>query len=178
MNTTSRMITGTVAATAVLGGALVATAGPAAAAASYHCTTSKHSVDNPAYNGIYADNFDFTVQLCAKRSSGTIYTYAKISWDGPAWFVDGPSEFDAARFHLQTKKSVSGPDKVVKWANYTGIKSRLEHGDYKGNGSYTTGVLKYSAGSSRYLADGFLQLDWDKDGKGYRTTTFSASPTV
>lgn len=80
MNTTSRTISGIVAATALFGGAMVATAGPAAAA-SYHCTTSKHSVDNPAYGGVYADNFDFSVQLCAKRSSGNIYTYAKISWD-------------------------------------------------------------------------------------------------
>ncbi|MET8741709.1 hypothetical protein [Streptomyces sp. NPDC004728] len=178
MSRTSRTFATLAIATMALGATTLGTAGTASADTSYHCKTSSHSVDNPTYGGIYGDNFDFDVKLCAKRSGGYISTYATVKWDGPAWFVDGPEEFDAARFHLQVKKSVSGTDPVVKWANYTGIKNKLEHGDTNGNGSYTTGVLKYKAGSGRYLADGFIQLDWDGDGKGYRNTYFSASPTV
>ncbi|WP_420036043.1 hypothetical protein ACN2WE_30915 [Streptomyces sp. cg28] len=156
--------------------ALTATA--PASAASYHCTTSKKSVDDPAYWGPLPDNYDFTTTLCAKRSGSTIYAYAKISFDGAATFENRPDLLDAARFHLQIKRSVSGPDPVVKWKNHYTIEDRLETNNKWGNGSYTTPTLTYKAGSSRYLADGFIQLDWNNDGKGYRTTTFSASPTV
>jgi hypothetical protein len=93
-------------------------------------------------------------------------------------YVNAPDTLDAARFHLQTKKSVSGTDPVVRSANFTGIEYRLEHGNFAGNGSYTTGTIKYKAASGRYLADGYIQLDWNHDGKGYRTTNCSASPTV
>lgn len=149
-----------------------------ASAASYHCKTSSASVDNPAYSGPWADNYNFDVHLCAKRSGGYIYTYAKIDFEGPVSYVNQTDVLDGARFHLQTKKSVSGTDPVVKAANYTGLEYKLEHGNTAGNGSYTTGTLKYKAGSGRYLADGFIQLDWNNDGKDYRTTHFSASPTV
>ncbi|WP_406447286.1 hypothetical protein OG782_00790 [Streptomyces sp. NBC_00876] len=163
-------------ATAVAGTSL-ATA-TTASAASYHCKTSSASVDNPAYSGPWADNYNFDVKLCAKRSGGYIYTYAKVSFEGPVSYVNMTGTLDAARFHLQTKKSVSGTDPVVKSANYTGLEYKLEHGNTAGNGTYTTGTIKYKAGSGRYLADGYIQLDWDGDGKGYRTTNFSASPTV
>lgn len=149
-----------------------------ASAASYHCKTSSASVDNPAYSGPWSDNYNFDVKLCAKRSGGYIYAYAKVSFEGPVSYVNQIDVLDAARFHLQVKKSVSGPDPVKKWANYTGLEYKLEHGNTLGNGSYTTGTLKYKAGSGRYLADGFIQLDWNNDGKGYRNTYFSASPTV
>ncbi|WP_329583423.1 hypothetical protein [Streptomyces sp. NBC_01361] len=172
-----RKLAVTAVATMALGGTTLAAAGTASADTSYHCRTSSHSVDNPSYGGPYGDNFDFSVKLCAKRSSGVISSYAKISWDGPAWFVNDTSMFDAARFHLQTKRSTSGADPVVKWAN-TGMESKLEHGDTNGNGSMTTGVIKSSAGSSRYLSDGYIQLNWNEDGKRYRTTYFAASPTV
>ncbi|WP_393072241.1 hypothetical protein [Streptomyces sp. LN704] len=162
---------------AILGG-VIATA-PAASAASYHCTTSSASVDNPSYNGPWADNYTFKVSLCAMRSGSYIYTYAKVSFEGPVMYVNQPSTLDAARFHLETKKSVSGTDPVVKSANFTGIEYKLEHGNFAGNGSYTTGTIKYKAASGhRYLADGYIQLDWNHDGKGYRTTNFTASPTV
>ncbi|MFD9441233.1 hypothetical protein ACFWBR_24875 [Streptomyces sp. NPDC060006] len=46
----------------------------------------------------------------------------------------------------------------VKSDAYTGLEHALEHSS--GNGSYLTGTLKSKAGSSRYLADGYTQLDW------------------
>lgn len=165
-----------VTATAVTGTTLVTAT--TASAASYHCKTSSASVDNPAYSGPASDNYNFDVKLCAKRSGGYIYAYAKISFEGPVWYVNQTDTLDAARFHLQIKKSVSGTDPVKKWANYTGVEYKLEHGNTWGNGSYTTGTMKYKAGSGRYLSDGFIQLNWNKDGKGYRNTYFSASPTV
>ncbi|MFF0289017.1 hypothetical protein [Streptomyces sp. NPDC005262] len=164
---TATVVTGTSLATATT-----------ASAASYHCKTSSASVDNPAYSGPYSDNYNFDVKLCAKRSGGYIYAYAKVDFEGPVWYVNQTDTLDAARFHLQIKKSASGTDPVVKSANYTGLEYKLEHGNTAGNGSYTTGTIKYKAGSGRYLADGVIQLDWDGDGKGYRNTNFSASPTV
>ncbi|MEU8482377.1 hypothetical protein [Streptomyces sp. NPDC048641] len=159
------------------GTAALATAAPASAA-DYRCTTSSASVDDPAYSGPVTDNYNFKVTLCAKRVSGVIYAYAHTSWDGPVWFVNQTDVLDAARFHLQIKKSASGPDPVVKYKNSYGIEYKLEHGNTAGNSSYTTPVLKYTAGSGRYLADGNIQLDWNNDGKSYRTTLFSASPTA
>ncbi|MER5985643.1 hypothetical protein [Streptomyces sp. NPDC001787] len=154
------------------------TSAATASAASYRCKTSSASVDNPAYSGPWADNYNFDVSLCAKRSGGYIYAYAKVNFEGPVAYVNMTDTLDGARFHLQTKKSVSGPDPVVKSANFTGLEYKLEHGNTAGNGSYTTGTIKYKAGSGRYLADGIIQLDWNRDGKGYRSTNFSASPTV
>ena len=118
------------------------------------------------------------MKLRAKRVSGVIYAYAKASWGGPVCFVNQTDILDAARFHLEIKKSVSGTDPVMKSANAYGIEYKLEHGNAAGNGSFTTPVLKYTAGKGRYLADGSIQLDWNNDGKGYRTTSFSASPVV
>ena len=66
----------------------------------------------------------------------------------------------------------------MKSANYNGLEGALENSSSAGNGSYKTGTLKYKAGSGRYLADGYIQLDWNRDGQGYRNTHFSASPTV
>ncbi|WP_369213636.1 hypothetical protein [Streptomyces flavofungini] len=164
-------------AAAAVTGTTLATA-TTASAASYHCKSSKASVDNPAYSGPWADNYNFTVKLCAKRSGGYIYTNARVDFEGPVSYVNQTDVLDAARFHLQTKKSVSGTDPVVKAANYTGLEYKLEHGNTAGNGSYTTGTMKYKAGSGRYLADGIIQLDWNRDGKAYRNTNFTASPTV
>ncbi|MFF1733742.1 hypothetical protein [Streptomyces sp. NPDC058247] len=174
-----RKLAVTAVATMALGGTTLAASGTASADTSYHCRTSSHSVDNPAYSGALPDNFDFTVKLCAKRSGGYISSYAKISWDGPyAQQTYNENTFDTVRFHLQTKKSVSGPDKVVQYGNYTGLWYALDHASEYGNGSYETGTLKHKAGSSRYLADGYIQIDWNNDGRGYRNTYFSASPTV
>ncbi|MCQ1582129.1 hypothetical protein [Streptomyces parvus] len=167
----------TLLAAAAVTGTTFATA-TTASAASYHCKTSSASVDNPAYSGPWADNYNFDVKLCAKRSGGYIYTYARVDFEGPVAYVNMTDTLDGARFHLQTKKSTSGTDPVVKSANYTGLEYKLEHGNTAGNGSYTTGTIKYKAGSGRYLADGYIQLDWNRDGRGYRNTHFSASPTV
>lgn len=166
-------------AAAVTGTTLV-TAGTASAA-SYHCTTSSHSVDDPSYNGPDSDNWDLSVTLCAMRSGGYIYTKATVSWDGPySSNTNNSYTFSNARFGLQTKKSVSGTDPVVKSATYSGLEHALEHSSAAGNGSYKTGTLKYKPGAGRYhyLADGYIQLDWSGDGKGYRTIQFTASPTV
>jgi hypothetical protein len=165
---------------ALAGSAALATASPAAAA-DYRCTTSTKSIDDPAYSGPWADNWDVTVRLCAKRSGSTVYTYAKISWDGPVYgYVDDSSIFDGAYFKLQVKKSQAGTDPVKKSANYYGIESRLENSDSNANynNSYTTPVLSYTIGSSRGLADGELHLDWNNDGRGYWKHLFNASPAV
>ncbi|WP_405889821.1 hypothetical protein OG427_07175 [Streptomyces sp. NBC_00133] len=165
---------------AALAGTTLATISPASAA-TYRCTTSTASIDDPSYSGPWADNWDFKVSLCAARSGSTIYTYAKISWDGPMYGqVDDSTVFDGAYFKLQTKRSQAGPDPVKKSANYYGIGSRLENSDSNANynGSYTTPTLAYNIGSGRGLADGELHLDWDSDGAGYRTHMFAASPVV
>lgn len=167
-------------AAAAVTGTTLATAGPASAA-SYSCrTSSSATIDDPTYRGPDSDNWDFEVKLCAKRSGGYIYTTATVYWDGPySSGTNGPFTFNKARFHLQTKKSVSGPDKVVKYANFTGLERALENSSAGGNGSYETGTVKYKATSGRYLADGYIQLDWSGDGKGYRAPIlFTASPTV
>ncbi len=169
----------TLLAVGALAGTTLATA-TTASAAGYHCkTSSSSSFDDPSYNGPDSDNWEFDVKLCARRSGGYIYTTATVYWDGPYSHTNNLLTFKKARFHLQTNKSVRGPDKVVKSANYTGLEGALENSSAAGNGSYKTGMLKYKAGSSRYLADGYIQLDWSGDGKGYRAPIpFSASPTV
>ncbi|KPI25108.1 hypothetical protein QFZ66_001887 [Streptomyces sp. B4I13] len=164
---------------ALAGTAALATAAPASAA-SYHCKTSSHSVDDPSYSGPDSDNWDFDVTLCAMRSGGYIYTTATVYWDGPYTAKNRSTyTFNKAKFQLQTKRSVSGTDPVVKSAAYTGLEHALEHSSSNGNGSYSTGTLKSAAGSGRYLADGYIQLDWSGDGKSYRSPIlFTASPVV
>ncbi|MEV0493692.1 MULTISPECIES: hypothetical protein [Streptomyces] len=117
--------------------------------------------------------------MCAKRSSGTVYSYAKISWDGPVMGVDDTGIFNAAYFRLWEAKSVSGADPVVKSGNYYGIESRLENSTSNGNynNSYTTPTISYKTGIKTY-GDGRLMLEWANDGKGYQTHNFSASPAV
>ncbi|MFJ4622314.1 hypothetical protein [Streptomyces sp. NPDC088812] len=170
----------TLLAAAAVAGTTLATAGTASAAG-YSCkTSSSGSYDDPSYNGPDSDNWEFDVKLCAMRSGGYIYTTATVYWNGP--YSSGTNNsftFNKARFHLETKKSVSGTDPVVKSATYTGLEGALENSSAAGNGSYKTGTLKYKAGSGRYLADGYIQLDWSGDGKDYRAPIqFTASPTV
>lgn len=175
MRTLKRSTSTAVVLAALAGTAALATAAPASAA-SYHCTTSSYTVDDPSFNPD-SDNWDFDVRLCAKRSGGYVYTTAKVTWDGP--YSAPKNRFNKARFHLQTKRSVKGTDPVVKYANYNGLKRALAHSSSNGNGSYETGSIKSKAGSSRYLADGYIELDWAGDGKGYRKPLiFSASPRV
>jgi hypothetical protein len=180
MRTLKRSASTAVILTALAGTAAVATAAPASAA-SYKCTSSSKSIDDPAYSGPWADNWDVTVTLCAKRAGSTLYTYAKITWDGPVTGIaDDDTIFDDAYFTLQVKKSQSGPDPVKKSANHHGIEARLENSNAYANynGSYTTPVLSYRIGSSRGLADGELHLEWNNDGKGSWKHPFSASPVV
>ncbi|MFF9040511.1 hypothetical protein ACF090_34170 [Streptomyces sp. NPDC014892] len=180
MHTVKRSTSTAAIVTALVGTAAVATANPAAAA-NYQCTTSTESIDDPAYSGPWADNWDVTVRLCAMRSGSTVSTYAKLSWDGPAYtYADDSTILDGAYFNLQVKKSQAGTDPVKKSKKYHGIESRLESSgsDANYNNSYTTPVLSYAISSSHALADGELRLDWNNDGRGYWKHLFSASPTV
>ncbi len=161
--------------------ALTAVTAPPAAALTYKCTSSSKSIDDPAYSGPWADNWDITVRVCAARSGSTLYTYSKVSWDGPVYSrVDNTSLFNNAYLRQQVKKSVSGTDPVVKTTDFGGIESRLENSDSNGNynGSYTTGTVSYRIGSAKGLGDAELKLDWANDGAGTRTYAFSASPVV
>ncbi|MDF3147081.1 MULTISPECIES: hypothetical protein [unclassified Streptomyces] len=165
---------------ALAGTTALATAAPATAAG-YQCKTSSDSVDDPSYTGPDSDNWDLEVTLCAMRSGGYIYTNATVYWDGPYTAKNRNTyTFNNAKFQLQTKRSVRGTDPVVKSAAYNGLEYALEHSSMHGNGSYSTGTLKHKAGSgSRYLADGYIQLDWSGDGKGYlKPILFTASPVV
>jgi hypothetical protein len=161
-------------------GTVLATAGPASAL-SYKCNTSSKSIDDPAYDGPWADNWDFKVTVCAARSGSTVYSYSKVSWDGPLYGrVDDTSIFNAAYLRQQVKKSVSGTDPVLKKTDFYGIESKLENSDGNANynGSYTTGTISYRVGSARGLGDAELKLEWANDGAGYKTYLFTASPTV
>jgi hypothetical protein len=171
----------TLVAAGAVAGTTLATDAAASAAASYHCkTSSSPTFDAPSYNGPDSDNWSFDVKLCAKRSGGYIYTTATVYWDGP--YSSGTNNqfaFNKARFHLQTKRSTRGTDPVVKYANYTGLENALENSSAMGNGSYKTGTIKTKTTGAGYLADGYIQLDWSGDGKGYKAPIlFSASPTV
>lgn len=148
-------------------------------AASYKCKTSKKSVDDPSYSGPWADNWDFTVAVCVKRSGGYIHAYSKASWDGPVGAFDA-DWFRAAGLRVYVKKSVSGPDPIKKYKTYLALKDHLHDSDSWGNynGSYTSGVVKFKAGSGKYIADAAIKLDWTDDGKGIYTYKFSASPRV
>lgn len=166
--------------TAALAGTAVLTATPASAL-SYKCTTSTKSIDNPAYDGPWADNWDIKISLCSARSGSTVYSYAKASWDGPVMaYIDDSSIFDDAYLRIWIAKSVSGTDPVVRRASFTGIESRLENSDDWGNynGSYQTSVISYPVGSTRAYVDGQLKLDWNNDGRSYQTHGYSASPAV
>ncbi|MFF4699960.1 hypothetical protein [Streptomyces chattanoogensis] len=173
-----RSAAATVIAATALAGVSLATASPASAAG-YRCTTSEKSIDDPAYSGPWADNWDFTVKICAKRSGSSVSTFAKVSWDGPVYGLDA-DVFDGAYFQLQVKKSVAGTDPVVKKANFYRLEPRLERADSWGdhNGSFTTPTITYKAGHSKALGDGELRLDFNNDGAGYSTHLFTASPVV
>lgn len=177
---TRRSAAGLLAIAAVASTTLIA-ASPASAA-SYHCKTSSKSIDQANYSGPLPDQWDVTTKLCARRSGSYVYAYAFVSWDGPVSIsgVDDKSIFDAARFRLQIKKSQSGTDPVKTSTDYYGIEAKLEDSTSNANynNSYTTGTIKWKAGSSRGLADGVLQLDWRRCCGGYHSYDFSASPVV
>ncbi|MCZ0984265.1 MULTISPECIES: hypothetical protein [Streptomyces] len=164
---------------AALAGTSLLAASPASAL-SYKCTTSTKSIDNPAYSGPWADNWDIKISLCSARSGSTVYSYAKASWDGPVGEVDDTSIFNGAYLRIWIAKSVAGTDPVVRSGNYYGIEAKLENSDYWGNynNSYTTPTISYPVGSAKAYVDGQLKLEWRNDGKGYLNYDYSASPTV
>lgn len=178
MNSGKRSLTAALITICAVGGTTLAATGEASAA-SYRCTTSKHSIDDPSYSGPWADNWDVTTKLCAKRSGSYVYAYAKVTWDGPVYAqCDDEGMFDKAHFKLQIKRSKSGKDPVKVSKKYYGIESRLENSDANCNynNSYKTGTVKWKAGSAKAVADGYLALNWNSDGRGYRHTNFSSSP--
>ncbi|WP_338702335.1 hypothetical protein V2W30_33515 [Streptomyces sp. Q6] len=163
--------------------ALTLLAGPCAAAAgraapggtpTYRCTTSEKSVDTPSYSGPWADNWDFTVTVCAARSGTKAHAYAKASWDGPA---AGFKEdfFNDAYLTLRVERG----HRVLKAGSFHGIKNRLENGDNfwgNHNGSYRTPVVTAHVGRGRVVADSSISLDWRNHGSGYQRHHFAASP--
>ncbi|WP_031102469.1 hypothetical protein [Streptomyces sp. NRRL S-146] len=165
---------------AAVAGTTMISASPAAAA-SYQCKSSKKSIDTANYSGPWADQWDVTTTLCAKRTGSYVYAYAKVSWDGPVFAeIDDPWIFDSARFRLQVKRSQSGTDPVKVSKDFYAIEGRLENSDGYGNynGSYTTGTISWKAGTAKGYADGELQLDWRRCCGGYHNHGFSASPVV
>ncbi|MET9859115.1 hypothetical protein ABZY93_07270 [Streptomyces smyrnaeus] len=154
-----------------LAGAAVVTASPAMAAS---CNTTTKSVDDRGYTGPWPDNWILKSTMCSYRSGGYIYSYAKLSWDMPDAHGGAPYlTFDAAKFRVYLKKSVSGaPDPVRTYRDF-GIEGRLENGD----GSYTTPTFRHAI--SRYaLGDGAWKLNWNNDGDGYVHYSVTASPRV
>ncbi|MFI9755730.1 hypothetical protein [Streptomyces collinus] len=176
MTTTSRTALAALITAGAVVGTTLATATPASAL-SYKCSTSKQSIDDAGFYGAMPDNWDFTIKICAARSGSYVYSYAKLTWDGPV-YSDG-NILDSAAFRLYVKKSVSGPDPVKTYKPF-GIESKLEAHDSVGNhnGTYTTPKARYKIGSGKALSDGALKLNWDFDGAGVRTYGFSASPRV
>jgi hypothetical protein len=162
-------------AASVAGLAGVAVAAPASAATP-KCKSSKHTVDDPAYDGAWPDNFDFTVKICAQRSGSYVSTWAKISMDGPPSFW-GTHPFDAVKFLLTLKRSAVGADPVVKSKNFYPT-SRFNTINSAGNSSYTTSKIRYKFGSKTGLGDSALFLDWDNDGKGYKRYDYTATPVL
>lgn len=180
MSTLNRRSAASILAVVAVASTTLISASPASAA-SYHCKSSKKSIDTANYNGPWADQWDVTTKLCAKRSGSYVYGYASVSWDGPVFgSVDDSSIFDGARFRLQIKKSQAGTDPVKASKDYYGIEAKLENSNSWGNynGSFSTGTIKWKAGSAKGLADGSLQLDWHRCCGGYKDHDFSASPAV
>ncbi|MCQ9179154.1 hypothetical protein KMT30_08915 [Streptomyces sp. IBSBF 2953] len=74
------------------------------------------------------------------------------------------------------KRSTSASAVLAPLAALTTVASSSSD---NGNGSYSTGTLKPTAGSGRYLTDGCVQLDWSSDGKRDRSPVlFTASAVV
>ncbi|MFJ6889871.1 hypothetical protein ACIQRC_34195 [Streptomyces californicus] len=150
----------------------------AASAASYRCTTSSKTIDHPGSTATW-DDFDFKVSTCAKREGGYIYTKFTVNVDGPPGFSGYNVVNYGTRGLIQTKKSVSGTDPVVKYAYGPGLADKMNSLNGYGNTSYTSPTVKHKPASGyRYLGDTVLQIDWKDDGKGRKSYSFSASPTV
>jgi hypothetical protein len=155
-------------------------AAPPAHAVTYHCTTSSKSIDDPGYTGPFTDNITFKVKVCAARSGSYVSTYSRVSWDEPYWFAAHQGDwFDNAWVRIYIKKSVSGPDPILRYydsfGSYYGFLNGLNSGK---DGSFTTRTISYKIGSSRGLGDAALKLDWNHDGAGIKTYKFPASPVI
>ncbi|MEU4953652.1 hypothetical protein [Streptomyces lavendulae] len=156
-----------------------AAASPAAAALSYRCSTSTQTIDDAGYSGPAPDNWDIRIQVCAARSGTTVYAYADIGWDGPAFYASKDATiFDGAKIRLQIMQSRQGTDPVVAERDFE-IKDRLEKATSGGDrdGNYRTPTISHRAGRGAY-GNGVLYLDWHKDGRGYQGHDYKGSPTV
>ncbi|MFJ8856236.1 hypothetical protein [Streptomyces sp. NPDC102437] len=173
----ARALTAGAATVALVTGVTVLGTG-AASAASYRCTTSSKTIDHPGSTATW-DDFDFKVTTCAKREGGYIYTKFTVNVDGPPGFSGYNVVNSDTRGLIQTKKSVSGTDPVVRYSYGTGLYSKMNNLDGWGNTSYTSPTVKHKPASGyRYLGDSVLQIDWKDDGAGLKSYSFSASPTV
>jgi hypothetical protein len=106
---------------------------------SYKCSTSSKSIDDAGYSGPWPDNWDVTVQMCAARSGATIYAYADVRWDGPAFYsTNNAIIFDGAKIRLQIMQSREGTDPVVTEQDFP-LKSRLEKPTPGGDRDAATG---------------------------------------
>lgn len=161
-------------AVAAVAGATMISASPAAAL-TWRCTSSFHSIDQANYSGPQPDQWGFTVKNCAARSGSYVYAKAVIKWDGPLFVSD--NWFDGAYYRLVLKKSVPGTDPTVAKKNFE-FEGTLENRDVFGNGSYSTGTIKARVNSTKAYADGTLYLDWRHCCGGYKSWGWSASPRV
>ncbi|WP_405681137.1 hypothetical protein OG239_00530 [Streptomyces sp. NBC_00868] len=168
------------AAVAVLAVAAVAAPPSATAAPVYKCASSTKDIDDTSYDGPWPDNWKVTVKTCTARSGGTVYAYAEVKWDGPAFReVDDLTIFDGAKLRLQIKQSRQGTDPMVAERDFPGLEERLEDSTSNANydGRYRTGTISHRAGPGA-MADSVLFLDWHGDGRGYQRHDYTGSPTV
>ncbi|MFF4646931.1 hypothetical protein [Streptomyces sp. NPDC001389] len=167
-----------VAALAVLTGAAAAPTAAAAASLHYVCASSTKTIDDAGYSGPWPDNWDVSVEVCAARSGATVYAYADVRWDGPAYGTSNAVIFDGAKIRVQIMQSREGTDPVVAEQDFP-LKSRLEKETSGGarKGAWRTPVISHRAGSAAY-GNGAVFLDWHKDGHGYQAHDYKGSPNV
>ncbi|MEU9033321.1 hypothetical protein AB0D45_00115 [Streptomyces sp. NPDC048352] len=179
MNTPNASQLPVVAAMALLAATTMATAATAAPSLHYKCSSSTKSIDDAAYSGPWPDNWDMTLQVCAARSGATVYTYADVRWDGPAFYATSDATiFDGAKIRVQIMQSRQGTDPVVAEQDFP-LKARLEKATPRGDrdGSHRTPVISHRAGGGAY-GNAVVFLDWHKDGHGYQAHDFKASPSL
>ncbi|MBT2611423.1 hypothetical protein J7I97_24985 [Streptomyces sp. ISL-87] len=102
------------------------------------------------------------VSTCAARSGRTVYAYAEVQWDGPAFYpVDDTEIFDGAKLRLQIKQSREGTDPVVIERDFTALEDQLEDStsSSKRHGRYRTPTISHrrARAPSRVLV---LGLAW------------------
>ncbi|AWZ03917.1 MULTISPECIES: hypothetical protein [unclassified Streptomyces] len=165
---------------AVSASASPASASPASATPRYTCSSGTKSIDDAGYSGPWPDNWEVTVSVCAARSGATVYAYADIRWDGPAFYsTTDATIFDGAKARVQIKRSREGTDPVVAEKDFPELEERMEKATSNGdrNGSYRTPTIRHRAGPGA-LGDAVLYLDWHEDGHGYRGYDYTGSPSV